>query len=143
MPRDEQPINQSERDRWHDEQVHRGDAIRVVAKERFPSLRGRTPPPRHILGHAPLADIDTKLEEFTMDSRRSPLTVSGRTIASASYILGNGRQTPTNISLSIEMKGGFLGLARRSTLICCLSTKISTSQKTSRFEQILQSWDTA
>jgi len=81
MPHDEQPINQSERDRWHDEQVHRGDAIRVVAKERFPSLRGRPPPPRHILGHARLADIDTKLEELTMDSRRSPQRIGDAHLA--------------------------------------------------------------
>ena len=51
-------------------------------------------------------------------------TVSGRTIASASYILGNSRQMP-NISRSIDANRSLLGLARRSTLICCLSSKIS------------------
>src|SRR6478672_10867868 len=44
----------------------------MVAKERLPSLRGRTPPPRHILGDAGLADLDAELEKLTMDSRRSP-----------------------------------------------------------------------
>jgi hypothetical protein len=39
----------------------------------------------------------------------------------------NSRQAPTNISLSIELKGSFLGQARRSTLSCCLSTTISAS----------------
>src|ERR1700738_120766 len=63
-------------------------------------------------------------------ARCQRITVSGRTIASASYILGNSRQTPPNISLSIEMNGGLLELARRSTLICCLSTKISASSAT-------------
>src|ERR1700720_419770 len=63
-------------------------------------------------------------------ARCQRITVSGRTIASASYILGNRRQTPPNISLSIEMNGGLLELARRSTLICCLSTKISASSAT-------------
>jgi hypothetical protein len=41
------------------------------------------------------------------------ITASGRTIASASYILGSSRQTPPNISLSIEMNGGLLELDDR------------------------------
>src|SRR6202171_6450607 len=55
------------------------------------------------------------------------ITVSGRTIARAPYILGNSRQTPPNINLSIETNRSLLGLARRSTFICCLSTRISAS----------------
>jgi hypothetical protein len=58
------------------------------------------------------------------------ITVSGRTIASVSYILGNSRQTPPNISLSIDPNGSLLGLARRSTLIRCRSTTISASSVT-------------
>jgi hypothetical protein len=45
--------------------------------------------------------------------------------ATVSYILGNSRQTPPKMSLSIDPNGRLLGLARLSTLICCLSTKIS------------------
>jgi hypothetical protein len=58
------------------------------------------------------------------------ITVSGRTIASASYIFGNSRQTPPTNNLSIETNRSLLGLARRSTLICCLSTRISASSAT-------------
>src|SRR5579862_7464762 len=60
-------------------------------------------------------------------ARCQRITVSGRTIASASYILGNSRQIPPNMSLSIDANRSLLGLARRSTLICCLSIKISAS----------------
>src|SRR5258707_7915411 len=63
-------------------------------------------------------------------ARCQRITVSGRTIASAAYILGNSRQTPPNINLSIETNRSLLGLARRSTLICCLSTRISASTAT-------------
>src|ERR1700716_72926 len=63
-------------------------------------------------------------------ARCQRMTVSGRTIASAPYILGNSRQTPPNINLSIEINRSLLGLARRSTLICCLSTRISASSAT-------------
>jgi hypothetical protein len=46
-----------------------------------------------------------------------------RTIAIAPYILGNNRQTPPNINLSIETNRSLIGLARRTTLICWLSTR--------------------
>jgi hypothetical protein len=38
---DQQSIEQPERDCRHDEEVHCGNAISMVAKERLPSLRGR------------------------------------------------------------------------------------------------------
>src|SRR5215468_5757338 len=38
-------------------------------------------------------------------ARCQRITVSGRTIASASYTLGNSRHTPPSISLSIELNG--------------------------------------
>src|SRR5580693_972241 len=63
-------------------------------------------------------------------ARCQRITVSGRTIASAPYILGNSRQTPPNINLSIETNRSLLGLARLSTLICCLSARISASSAT-------------
>jgi hypothetical protein len=53
---------------------HRGNALSMVAKERLPSLRGRAPPPRHILGHAGLADVHAELEKLSMEARRSPKT---------------------------------------------------------------------
>ena len=69
--------------------------------------------------------------QYDLNPRRCQrITVSGRTIASASYILGNSRQTPPNINLSIETNRSLLGLARRSTLSCCLSTRISASSAT-------------
>src|SRR3979411_25229 len=40
MAHDQQTIEQSERDCRHDEEVHCDNAIRMVAKERLPSLRG-------------------------------------------------------------------------------------------------------
>ena len=46
-------------------------------------------------------------------ARCQRITVSGRTIASASYILGNSRQIRPNISLSIDANRSLLGLARR------------------------------
>src|SRR5215475_554312 len=63
-------------------------------------------------------------------ARCQRMTVSGRTIARASYVLENRRQTAPNISLSIEIKERRLGQDRSSTLICCLKTRISASSAT-------------
>src|SRR5262249_31367583 len=67
-------IEQPKRDGRHDEEVHCDNAIRMVAKERLPSQRGRAPPPHHILGGAVLADLNAELEKLS-DSRRSPQPV--------------------------------------------------------------------
>src|SRR6516162_2707271 len=81
MADDQQTIEQSERDCRHDEEVHCDNAIRMVAKERLPSLRGRAPPPRDILGDAGLSDLDAELEKLSMDSRRSPQRVGDAHLA--------------------------------------------------------------
>src|SRR6476659_9534975 len=47
----------------------------MIAEERLPTLGWRTSPPGHILGHAGLTDLDAKLEQLAMDSRRSPQRV--------------------------------------------------------------------
>src|SRR6476660_8437406 len=72
MPHDQQAIEQPERDCRRHEQVHRGNPISMVTKERPPSLRGRNHPAHHVFGHAGLADIDAKLEKLAMDPRCSP-----------------------------------------------------------------------
>src|SRR6478735_9987062 len=72
---DQQSIDRTKEDCRHHEKVHRRDTVSMVAKESPPSLRRRGPPPRHILGDAGLADLDAKLEQLTMDSRRSPQRV--------------------------------------------------------------------
>ncbi len=76
MGHNQQSIEQSERGGRNDKQVHRRNAISMVAQERLPAL-GRWPSPsRHILGDAGLADIDAELEQFAMYTRGTPQRVS-------------------------------------------------------------------
>src|SRR6516162_398070 len=75
----------------------------------------------------PRRRLDFQRQYDRNPERCQRITVSGRTIANASLTMGNSRQAPANISLSMELKGSFLGQARRSTLSCCLSTTISAS----------------
>src|SRR6267142_1981248 len=70
VPHDQQSIEQAKRDRRHDEQIHRRDAVGMVMKKRLPALRRWPSSLHHILGHAGLSDIDADLEEFSMDPRR-------------------------------------------------------------------------
>src|SRR6516164_3691735 len=75
----------------------------------------------------PRRRLDFQRQYDRNPERCQRITVSGRTIANALLTMGNSRQAPANISLSMELKGSFLGQARRSTLSCCLSTTISAS----------------
>jgi hypothetical protein len=70
--------------------------------------------------------------DFQRQNNRKPArchrtTVSGRTMASASRAFGNRRQTQPRTILSTARNGTRLGLPRRSTMICCRSTRISAS----------------
>src|ERR1700752_4082356 len=72
VPHDQQSIKQAKRDCRHDKQIHRSDAVGMIAKERPPALGWRLSSLGHVFGHASLSDIDAELEEFSMDPRRSP-----------------------------------------------------------------------
>ena len=43
----------------------------MIKNKRLPTLRWRSPPPRHVFGYAGLAYIDPDLEQLTMDPRGS------------------------------------------------------------------------
>ena len=75
MPHDQQAIQQPKGNRRHDEQIHRRDAVSMIAEECLPALGRRTSPPSHILGDAGLADLDAELEQLAMDTRRAPKRV--------------------------------------------------------------------
>src|SRR5258708_27471242 len=94
MTHDQQAIEQPKRDCRHHEQVHRGNPIGMVTKERPPSLRGRNPPPHHIFGHAGLADIDAKLEKLAMDPRCSPQRIGAAHLPDKlAYFYRHGRSS--------------------------------------------------
>jgi hypothetical protein len=58
--------------RGHREEVY-GDKIGdVVGKERPPRLRGRPTSLRHQPGDGALGDVDTELQEFSVDARGAP-----------------------------------------------------------------------
>src|SRR6202162_4842571 len=78
---DQQAIQQTKRNRWDDEQIHRRDAVGMVMKKRLPALRRWPSSLHHILGHTRLADIDAELEQLSMDPRRSPQRVGDAHLA--------------------------------------------------------------
>src|SRR5260370_35238300 len=74
-------IQQPKRDRRDYEQVHRGDAVGMIAQKSLPALRRWLPSPRHVFCHGGLPDIDAKLEQFAVDPRCSPKRVRDAHVA--------------------------------------------------------------
>src|SRR5262245_15757585 len=72
---DQESVQQPKRDRRDQEQIHRCDAVGMIAKEGLPALRRRHPPPRHLLCDRGLSDIDAELEQFAVYPRSAPKRV--------------------------------------------------------------------
>ena len=66
----------------------------MVTKERLPTLRGRSPPPCHILGDAGLAEVDPKLEQFAVNPGRTPQRIGDADLADQLPDLDRYRGTP-------------------------------------------------
>jgi hypothetical protein len=90
MPHDQQAIQQTKGDRRHDEQIHRRDAVGMIAEEGLPALGRRAPSPGHILGDAGLADLDAQL---AMDPRRSPQRIGEAHLADQPSYFGRNRRS--------------------------------------------------
>src|SRR5215471_12638309 len=75
----EKAVQNTERERWDGEEVHRRNGLTMVFEERHPSLcrisisRGSRDPSRD----TPFRDIETQLEQFAVNARRSPGRVLG------------------------------------------------------------------
>src|SRR5215831_15092751 len=81
MPQDQKSIQQPKRDRRDYEQIHRRNAVSVIAQKGLPALRRWLPSPRHVFCHGGLPDIDAKLEQFAVDPRCFPKRVRGAHVA--------------------------------------------------------------
>ena len=81
MPHDQQAIEQPERDCRHHEQVHRGDAIGMIAEERLPALGRRAPSLCHVLRDGGLPDLNAELEELTVDPGCAPQRIGNAHLA--------------------------------------------------------------
>jgi hypothetical protein len=71
VPHDQQSIEQAKRDRRHDEQIHRRDAVGMVMKKCLPALVmvALVSSPYN----ARLADIDAELDQAVHGAERLPL----------------------------------------------------------------------
>src|SRR5664280_873583 len=69
---DDEGIKQVEANSWNNEQIHGSNVRRVVPQKGAPSLTWRSTPLDHVLGDARLRDFKPELEQFTVNTRRSP-----------------------------------------------------------------------
>src|ERR1039457_1843476 len=71
---DEKAVQNTKSERWDGKKVHRSNGLAMVSEERQPSLhrvwisRGSPDPSRD----TPFREIETQLEQFAMNARRSP-----------------------------------------------------------------------
>jgi hypothetical protein len=71
--------------------------------------------------------LDFQRQYDRKPARCQRITVSGRMMANASRVFGNNPQTQPRTNLSLAENGNRPTLPRRSTMICCRSTRISAS----------------
>src|SRR5713101_7694385 len=76
---DEKAVQNTKRERWDGEKVHRRNGLAMVSEERQPSLHGiwisrSSPDPSR---DTPFRDIETQLEQFAVNARRSPGRILG------------------------------------------------------------------
>src|SRR6516164_2832346 len=81
MLQDQKSIQQPKRNRRDYEQIHRRNAVGMIAQKGLPALRRWLPSPRHVFCHGGLPDINAKLEQFAVDPRCSPNRVHGAHVA--------------------------------------------------------------
>ena len=76
---DEKAVQNTERERWDGEEVHRSNGLAMVSEERQPSFhriwisRSAPDPSRD----TPFREIETQLEQFAVNARRSPGRILG------------------------------------------------------------------
>jgi hypothetical protein len=74
---DEKAVQNTKREGWDGEKVHRSNGLAMVSEERQPSLhrmwisRGSPDPSRN----TPFQDIETQFEQFAVNARRSPCRI--------------------------------------------------------------------
>ena len=78
-------------------------------------------------GGADRASLDFQRQYDRKPARCQRITVSGRMMASASRVFGNNPQIQPRTNRSLAENGNRPSLPRRSTMICCRSTRISAS----------------
>jgi len=72
QPNNDEGIEQIEANGRNNEQVHGGNVRRVVPQKGAPSLAWRSTPLDHVLGDSRLRDLKSELEQFAVDTRRTP-----------------------------------------------------------------------
>lgn len=79
MAEDHQDKKHSKRCRLYRKEVDREEIRRMVLEESSPCLRRWLPISNHVLGHYSRRNIDTELQQLTVDPRRTPQRIGLKT----------------------------------------------------------------
>lgn len=99
MAEHDKHIKNAKSGRRDGEEINPSYTIGMVFKKRSPGLRGRLLLRCHILRDCGLRDIDPKLKQFPMDSRRTPTHIRRLHLSDQFFCFGiNGRSTWPGVS---------------------------------------------
>ncbi len=94
-------VQHAQRNRWHSEEVHRGDRVCVIPQERDPSLHllraGRLA--RHVARHRRLGHDEPELPQLAVDPRCTPTVVERHRTDQATNLRADPRPSGTAIAL--------------------------------------------
>src|SRR5246500_3086916 len=115
VPHDQQSIEQAKRDCRHDEHIHRSDPISMIAEERLPPLRRRTPSLGHVFSHARLS--------IAMPSFSSSPWIRGAPHSGLAMLISRIRRRISNGTVGLPLRAfDFRRQYRRTPARCHLTT---------------------
>ena len=98
MGEDDEDEQHPERHRGHGEKVNKSQVSNVVVQKGFPGLRRRVSMAEHILGDRCLRYLDPELEQFAVNSRRSPKWIGSRHLPNEFPDIWGNRGSPLSHS---------------------------------------------
>src|SRR3990170_2328422 len=94
---DNKTIENLERDRRQDKEVDRRDTVDVIAEKRPPPLRRWPRVAAHVPSDRRLGDLEAKLEQLTMNTRRAPKCVRTAHLANERAQLSRGLRSANTV----------------------------------------------
>jgi hypothetical protein len=93
MSQDQEHVKDMETDGRHGEEIHRNKLRYMILKEGAPSLRGRLTDAQHVFTDARLADVDSELEQFSVNAGCTPSRIFSTHPADQIPDVGSNRRT--------------------------------------------------
>jgi hypothetical protein len=75
MVKNQEDEEELEGHRWDEKEVYGDEVLGMVVKKGAPGLRGRFAVPGHVFGDSCLRELDSDLEQLTVNARSAPARI--------------------------------------------------------------------